>query len=86
MDQTPEPSPDPHAVGSGETSIEVDISAFLPDGVELAGLGDDDEIDTTLLEEIETELNEVDVALTAIDAGELAASPLLRRLLGDDLG
>lgn len=50
----------------------------------------DDSVDTTLLERIEGELDEVDAALQAIDAGRPESSALLHRLLdasdenGDD--
>lgn len=41
----------------------------------------DEAIDTSVLEAIEADFAEVEGALAAIDAGELDASPLLRRLL-----
>lgn len=48
------------------------------------GRVDTDEVDTRLLEQIEGELDEVDAALRAIDAGDDRSSPLLRRLLADE--
>jgi hypothetical protein len=47
------------------------------------GPSESEKVDTSVLEQIEGELAEVEAALAAIDAGDLDRSPLLVRLLAD---
>lgn len=77
--------------------VEVDVRAFLPEGVSLgeaepaeaevaveveaAPPSSEEAIDLTSLEAAEAAMAEVEDALIAIDAGDLDRSPLLSRLL-----
>jgi hypothetical protein len=56
----------------------IDPGAFLPEGSSLEA----QVVDVAVLAGIEEELGAVDDALVAIDAGDLARSPLLVELLG----
>lgn len=61
----------------GAQELQADPGAFLPEGTSTV-------VDVAVLTAIEHELDAVDDALAAIDAGDLGRSPLLVELLGAD--
>jgi hypothetical protein len=77
--------PEPSASGpNGGGELHVDPGAFLPEGSSLEVPPAPQVVDVAVLAAIEEELGAVDDALAAIDAGDLARSPLLVELLGVD--
>ena len=95
----------PGAAPGPAQEVEVDLAAFLPEGVELAADGDagDDEpvpgdplpdssdapappvVDTEALAQIERDLDAVDAATAALDAGTYGIDPATGQPIDDAL-
>lgn len=73
--------------------VEIDLADFLPEGSEMAAepappaepLERPPAVDLQTLTRIEAELAEVDAALVALDENDVARSPLLSALMGDNV-
>lgn len=87
----PDPSPEPMpAVPGPAQELEVDLAAFLPEGVELAGEADDEgtsppPVDVEALRQIEQDLDAVDAAIAALDAGTYGIDPATGEPIDDAL-
>jgi RNA polymerase-binding transcription factor DksA len=89
-DFTPEPMP---SVPGPAQEVEVDLAAFLPEGVTLGEepAADEPEAETTAavdleaLSQIERDLDAVDAAIAALDAGTYGTDPATGQLIDDAL-
>lgn len=100
----PDPAPEPMpAVPGPAQELEVDLAAFLPEGVqladgdepadelsELAGQEADEEtpaapVDVEALRQIERDLDAVDAAIAALDAGTYGIDPATGEPIDDAL-
>ncbi len=94
-DFTPEPMP---SVPGASQEVEVDLAAFLPEGVELGAEAAGDEtatavpaahqasppaVDLEALSQIERDLDAVDAAIAALDAGTYGTDPATGQLIDD---
>ena len=82
------------AVPGPAQELEVDLAAFLPEGVQLAEQSDaeaDDEgtsaapVDVEALRQIERDLDAVDAAIAALDAGTYGIDPATGEPIDDAL-
>jgi RNA polymerase-binding transcription factor DksA len=79
------------AVPGPAQELEVDLAAFLPEGVELAEEEADDEgasaspVDVEALRQIEQDLDAVDAAIAALDAGTYGIDPATGEPIDDAL-
>ena len=81
------------AVPGPAQELEVDLAAFLPEGVQLAEQSDDEVADETsaapvdveALRQIERDLDAVDVAIAALDAGTYGIDPATGEPIDDAL-
>jgi hypothetical protein len=96
-DHAPEPMP---TVPGPAQELDVDLAAFLPEGVELAVASDDEPadpgdgsgeapaappVDLEALSQIERDLDAVDAAIAALDAGTYGIDPTTGEPLDDAL-
>lgn len=90
-----DPMPEPASIPGAEQELEVDLAAFLPEGVVLGDPGDEaDEappadrapaVDLEALSQIERDLDAVDAAIAAIDAGTYGIDPATGQPIDDAL-
>ena len=88
-----DPAPEPS--GGSTQEVTVDLAAFLPEGVELAVEVPDaveppvavaaPSVDTEALAQIERDLDAVDAAIAALDAGTYGIDPVTGRPIDDAL-
>ena len=94
-DDAPQPAPADHA-SAGDAEIEIDAAAFLPDGVTFAAAAVAEEVeaepstsssgvDLDALRQIELDLDAVDAAIAALDAGTYGIDPETGERIDDAL-
>ncbi|MGN6692978.1 MAG: hypothetical protein ACTHN0_02280 [Aquihabitans sp.] len=99
-DLTPsDPTPEPASIPGAEQELDVDLAAFLPEGV-VFGDPDEDEgdevveapaadhapaVDLEALSQIERDLDAVDAAIAALDAGTYGIDPATGQPIDDAL-
>ena len=86
MSGTP-PSPDQNPVADA-AEVALDVTAFLPEGVRLAAADEADSPDGPDLEalgQIERDLDAVDAAIAALEAGTYGVDPATGQPIPDEL-
>jgi RNA polymerase-binding transcription factor DksA len=71
-----------------EVEVDLDVASFLPDGVmvaEPARIDADPVVDLEALDQVERDLDAVDAAIAAIDAGTYGVDPLTGAAIDDEV-